>query len=179
MQIEVRRVILNVVRARHKKSLVKETHIMKRQSKLGLIVLSALTIFALVVGLGPASSFAASHREAPLIANDPTADITDFFMFRKHARAGKADRLVLIMDVIRARAKTGPNYYVFRSTSCMPSISTTTVTQITTSNLISVQQRFAASTAAGLFLSTWLCRRWQWTDQRRGSGHAPKCLSRW
>jgi hypothetical protein len=86
---------------------------MKRQSKRGPIVFSALMIFALVVGLGPAASFAASHREAPLIANDPTADITDFFMFRSY-EAGREDRVVLIMDVIPGEEpSSGPNYFTF------------------------------------------------------------------
>ncbi len=86
---------------------------MKRHSKLGLIVTSALTIFALIVGLGPAASSAASHREAPLIALDPTADITDFFMFRSY-ETGKADKAVLIMDVIPGEEpSSGPNYYMF------------------------------------------------------------------
>jgi hypothetical protein len=86
---------------------------MKRQSKLGLIVLSTVTIFALVLGLGPSASFAASHREAPLIANDPTADITDFFMFRSY-EPGHENNVVLIMDVIPGEEpSSGPNYFTF------------------------------------------------------------------
>ena len=86
---------------------------MKRKSKLGLIVTSVLTIFALVVGLGPTASNAASHREAPLIALDPTADISDFFMFRSD-ETGKDDKVVFIMDVIPGEEpSSGPNYYTF------------------------------------------------------------------
>ena len=44
----------------------------------------SLAVLALVVGLAPTASRAASHREAPLISLDPTADITDFFMFRSY-----------------------------------------------------------------------------------------------
>jgi hypothetical protein len=48
---------------------------------LGLAV-GALAFVALLTG--PQAARAASHREAPLISLDPTADITDFFMFRSY-----------------------------------------------------------------------------------------------
>ena len=60
---------------------------------------ASLAVFAMVIGLAPSSTGAASHREAPLISMDPTADITDFFMFRSY-EAGKDEKVVLIMDVI-------------------------------------------------------------------------------
>jgi hypothetical protein len=86
---------------------------MKRTKKLRLIVMSVLTIFSLVVGLGPSTSLAASHREAPLIALDPTADITDFFMFRSY-ETGHANNVVFIMNVIPGEEpSSGPNYYAF------------------------------------------------------------------
>jgi len=72
-----------------------------------------LMVLALVVGLAPSATQAASHREAPLISYDPTADITDFFMFRSY-EAGMDDKIVLIMDVIPAEEPSaGPNYYNF------------------------------------------------------------------
>lgn len=75
--------------------------------------LLALTLLAAAAGLAPGASWAASHREAPLIALDPTADITDFFMFRSY-EAGQSDKLVLIMDVIPGEEpSSGPNYYNF------------------------------------------------------------------
>jgi hypothetical protein len=74
---------------------------------------ASLAVLALIVGLAPASSSAASHREAPLISLDPTADITDFFMFRSY-EAGQDDKIVLIMDVIPGEEPSaGPNYYNF------------------------------------------------------------------
>jgi hypothetical protein len=70
-------------------------------------------VLALFVGQAPFASQAASHREAPLIALDPTADITDFFMFRSY-EAGKDDKIVLIMDVIPGEEpSSGPNYWNF------------------------------------------------------------------
>jgi len=54
---------------------------------------------------------AASHREAPMIANDPTADITDFYFFRSWQDSDKA---ILIMNVIPGQEPgSGPNYFNF------------------------------------------------------------------
>ena len=76
------------------------------------LVLSFLVI-ALLVGAAPSASSAASHREAPLISLDPTADISDFFMFRSY-EPGHEDNVVLIMDVIPGEEpSSGPNYYMF------------------------------------------------------------------
>jgi hypothetical protein len=76
-------------------------------------VVVSLVVIALMVGLAPAASRAASHREAPLISLDPTADITDFFMFRSY-EAGEEDSIVLIMDVIPGEEpSSGPNYWNF------------------------------------------------------------------
>jgi len=78
--------------------------------------LTGLVVIALMIGLAPTSSMAASHREAPLISLDPTADITDFFMFRSY-EPGREDRIVLIMDVIPGEEpSSGPNYFNFDPT---------------------------------------------------------------
>jgi len=75
--------------------------------------LAGLAVIAMVLGMVPSSVGAASHREAPLISMDPTADITDFFMFRSY-EAGKDDKIVMIMDVIPGEEPSaGPNYYQF------------------------------------------------------------------
>jgi len=56
-------------------------------------------------------AFAASHREAPLIANDPAADNTDFYLFRSWVNPGN---VVFIMNVIPAQEPSaGPNYFNF------------------------------------------------------------------
>ncbi|HEX5943199.1 MAG TPA: DUF4331 domain-containing protein [Anaerolineales bacterium] len=76
-------------------------------------VFASLAVLAMVVGLAPTASSAASHREAPLISLDPTADITDFFMFRSY-EAGQEDKIVFLMDVIPGEEPSaGPNYYNF------------------------------------------------------------------
>ena len=51
-----------------------------RRIALALLVVSAVAAavaVALVRGPGPDASRASSHREAPLISNDPAADTTD------------------------------------------------------------------------------------------------------
>ena len=76
-------------------------------------------LWGIVVALGlaltsPANgpvAWAASHREAPLIALDPTADITDFYGFRSWVNM---DRVVFIMNVIPGQEPSaGPNYFNF------------------------------------------------------------------
>ena len=88
--------------------------------RLVLVLGLAFGILALALvaarGTGPDAAQAASHREAPLIALDPTADITDFYTFRSY-ESGKDDEVALIMDVIPAQEpSSGPNYYNFDPT---------------------------------------------------------------
>jgi hypothetical protein len=53
----------------------------------------------------------ASHREAPLISNDPAADNTDFYMFRSWNNPGN---VVFILNTIPAQEPGGgPNYFNF------------------------------------------------------------------
>lgn len=66
-----------------------------------------LTIFALTVS----SALASSHREAPAIARDPTADLTDFYMFRD---PNDTSKVVFIANVIPLEAPySGPNFHNF------------------------------------------------------------------
>src|SRR4051794_21654870 len=88
----------------------------RRKAAIVFVAVAALAT-AVAAGLtrstGPATALAASHREAPLIALDPTADITDFFMFRSY-EPGHEDKVVLIMDVIPGEEpSSGPNYWNF------------------------------------------------------------------
>lgn len=86
----------------------------RRPAVIALALLgAALALLVLRLGPGPSPAKAASHREAPLIANDPAADITDFYMFRSTEPA-QADKVDLIMDVIPFEEPSGgPNYYNF------------------------------------------------------------------
>src|SRR5262245_18904168 len=79
---------------------------------------SALALLGLALASGPAAH-AASHREAPLMALDPAADITDVYAFVSYDAANlarpPADRMVtLILNVIPGQEPgSGPNYYSF------------------------------------------------------------------
>ena len=70
--------------------------------------LIASIILMLVVS---AASFASSHREAPLISNDPLADNVDVYAFRS---PDNPDMITLIATYIPLQvAHGGPNYYTF------------------------------------------------------------------
>jgi len=72
-----------------------------------------LAVLAAVLGLvGAGAASAASHREAPLISLDPSADITDYFMFRSY-EPGQTDKVELIMDTTSEEPSSGPNYWNF------------------------------------------------------------------
>jgi hypothetical protein len=52
-----------------------------------------------------------SHREAPMIADDPLADNTDLYVFRS---PDNSDKVVIIADYVPAELpQGGPNYYSF------------------------------------------------------------------
>lgn len=70
----------------------------------------ALAVLAVLPGMTTPVQ-AASHREAPLISNDPSADITDFYAFRSWIDSNK---VVFIMNVIPGEEpSSGPNYFNF------------------------------------------------------------------
>lgn len=76
---------------------------------LGAVTMAALA--AAVVGSGPSSSTASSHREAPLISEDPSADNTDLYAFRS---PDKADTVSIVSNWIPGEdPAAGPNYYTF------------------------------------------------------------------
>ncbi len=80
----------------------------------------ALAAFGLLLGaaavtaaitLGPGDGTASSHREAPLIADDPSADLTDVYAFRSPDRP---NTVTIIANVIPGEdPAAGPNWYTF------------------------------------------------------------------
>jgi hypothetical protein len=77
------------------------------------LITLAIVVVILIVGLAPIPIQASSHREAPLIAMDPEADITDFYFFRSY-EPDRANYVDLIMNVIPGEEPSaGPNYYNF------------------------------------------------------------------
>src|ERR1043165_2671058 len=52
-----------------------------------------------------------SHREAPLISNDPLADNTDLYAFRS---PDKPNKIIIVANYIPGQLpQGGPNYYSF------------------------------------------------------------------
>ncbi len=68
---------------------------------------------ASVLLLAAASAFAASHRNGPLLLEDQTANLNDFYIFRSYEQ-GKSDRLVMSMSTQGFQVPdNGPSYYKF------------------------------------------------------------------
>ena len=77
---------------------------------------AAVTTAALgVATLGPGDGTASSHREAPLIADDPAADIMDVYAFRSPDRP---NTVTVLANVIPGEdPAAGPNWYTFSPTA--------------------------------------------------------------
>ena len=70
---------------------------------------AAILLFAMTVQMFPIQ--ASSHREAPLIAEDPTADNTDVYAFKSPTNPNK---IVIIANYIPFQLpQGGPNFYHF------------------------------------------------------------------
>jgi hypothetical protein len=82
----------------------------------GITAVAAVALLGLagVVGaakLGPGNGQASSHREAPLIAEDPAADLTDLYAFRS---PDKPSTVTILANVIPGEdPAAGPNWYTF------------------------------------------------------------------
>jgi hypothetical protein len=71
---------------------------------------AAILLFAMLVNT-TAPAFASSHREAPLIANDPLADNTDVYAFRS---PDDPNKVTIIANYVPGQLpQGGPNYYQF------------------------------------------------------------------
>jgi uncharacterized protein DUF4331 len=84
--------------------------------KLAFVLLTAAASAALIAALAsrggsPSAAQASSHREAPLISEDPSADNTDTYAFRSPDRP---DTVTLIANYIPGEdPAAGPNWYSF------------------------------------------------------------------
>src|SRR3954469_13621948 len=75
----------------------------------------AATVAVAVRGGGPQAASASSHREAPLISQDPTADNTDLYAF---VSPDKPSTATIISNWIPGEdPAAGPNYYTFSPTA--------------------------------------------------------------
>ena len=80
------------------------------RSRLVFAVVASL-LAALLIGVAPGLSNASSHREAPLISNDPQADTTDVYAF---VSPELSNTVTLIANYIPLEAPYGgPNFYRF------------------------------------------------------------------
>jgi len=81
------------------------------RSRLTAGVMTALAIATGFATLGSLPAQAASHREAPQIAQDPAADITDVYAF---VNWNDPNKVVFIMNVLPSQEpSSGPNYFFF------------------------------------------------------------------
>src|SRR3954465_13704393 len=73
--------------------------------------LKKLPIILVCLALNQTVAMASSHREAPLISNDPLADNTDLYVFRSPCDTNK---IVIIANYIPFEHPAGgPNWYNF------------------------------------------------------------------
>ena len=83
--------------------------------KLAFVLLVAAASAALIAAIAsqgsPSAAQASSHREAPLISEDPSADNTDTYAFRSPDRP---DTVTIISNYIPGEdPAAGPNWYTF------------------------------------------------------------------
>ena len=74
-------------------------------------IYASILLVAMLVNIFPFNVFASSHREAPLIANDPLADNTDLYAFRSPDDPSKIT--IIACYVPGQLPQGGPNYYQF------------------------------------------------------------------
>ena len=74
-------------------------------------IYASILLGAMLLNVFPYGAFASSHREAPLIANDPLADNTDLYAFRSPDDPNKIT--IIACYVPGQLPQGGPNYYSF------------------------------------------------------------------
>jgi hypothetical protein len=82
-----------------------------RRRRAALAAAGGVALAAALVGVTPGSAVASSHREAPLVASDPTVDNTDTYAFTS---PDKPDTVTFVANWIPFEEPNGgPNYYPF------------------------------------------------------------------
>ena len=74
-------------------------------------IYASILLGVMFISMFPYGAFASSHREAPLIANDPLADNTDLYAFRSPDDPNKVT--IIATYVPGQLPQGGPNYYQF------------------------------------------------------------------
>ena len=79
------------------------------------VVVASVAATAFVGAVGPSGAGASSHREAPLIGDDPAVDNTDLYAF---VSPNNADTVTIVANYIPFEDPAGgPNYYRFDPTA--------------------------------------------------------------
>src|SRR5687767_8604406 len=74
-------------------------------------IYASILLVTMLVSIFPFQVFASSHREAPLIANDPLADNTDLYAFKS---PDDPNSITIIANYVPLQVPHGgPNYYSF------------------------------------------------------------------
>src|SRR6266508_5467939 len=74
-------------------------------------IYASILLVAMLINIFPFNVFASSHREAPLISNDPLADNTDLYAFRS---PDDPTTITIIANYIPFELpEGGPNYATF------------------------------------------------------------------
>src|SRR6185436_3362888 len=74
-------------------------------------IYASILLGSMLINIFPFNVFASSHREAPLIANDPLADNTDLYAFRS---PDDPNKITFIACYVPGQLpQGGPNYYQF------------------------------------------------------------------
>ena len=79
-----------------------------RKAKMKLIGICFAVLTALLVSIAMAPARASSHREAPLISQDPTADNTDVYAFVSPADPGKVTLISNFIPLEAPSARAHP-----------------------------------------------------------------------
>jgi Domain of unknown function (DUF4331) len=98
----------------HRPNTIKSEGVIMKQRRISALVklaLAAATVAASAAS--PTSTFAASHREAPMIAGLPRVDSTDLYVFRSY-EPGRSNYVTILANYIPLQDAYGaPNYFNF------------------------------------------------------------------
>ena len=75
------------------------------------------TLLALAAASVAAGAFASSHREAPSIAQNPSVDATDFYMFRSYEPTREGFVTLIANYNPLQDSYGGPNYFALNPTA--------------------------------------------------------------
>src|SRR5919205_2225722 len=103
---------------------------MKKVVLLLLAAAAAVGAVAIARGLAPQASNASSHREAPLISDDPSADNTDLYAFRSPDKPDTVTRIDGNQSAVVATGKTPPDNIGPKSTPNYHTLVQQAITQI-------------------------------------------------